>query len=656
MIRKLLIANRGEIACRIIRTCRRMGITTVAVFSDADRQALHVELADEAMYIGGSNPADSYLNLQAILDAVERSGADAVHPGYGFLAENSRFAYMIETMGLIFVGPRGGAIEAMGSKSIAKAFLHDVPLVPGYIGEDQSDETFIAEAEKIGFPIMVKASAGGGGKGMRLVENAEDLADALAAARREAQGAFGDATLMLEKALIKPRHIEVQIIGDNYGHIIALGERECSIQRRHQKVIEESPAYGLDPDVRRAMHRTAVNAAKQLGYQNAGTIEFLLDSDNNFYFMEMNTRLQVEHPVTEAVYAIDLVRWQIEVAGGTPLRDMLPPYAVNTSDFAFAPDGHAIEVRVYAEDPANNFLPVVGTIKHWAPPENARVDSGIRSGDSISTFYDPMIAKIISHGASRFDAIRRLDYALSQTQLLGLRNNIAFLRRTLTHDAFVHGDLHTEFTADHPDLLLDDSRVELVALIVAALAKHGQNTRHWRNNPNRPIKHQYMIGEERHDIFLTPKANQTYLVGLSDSILTVRILSVQDARYTVDIDGYVQSATVLTDEDVSWVHTINGTYQLNWVSPLPVPSQKTETKGSLRAPMPGQVIAVSVEVGQVVEKGDLLLIMEAMKMEHRIETPEAGQIEAIYYSVGDTVQADDVLVSLNDQNDEEPVS
>lgn len=656
MIRRLLIANRGEIACRIIRTCRQMGITTIAVYSDADRHALHVELADEAIYIGGHHPAESYLNLQAVLDAIERSAADAVHPGYGFLAENARFAYMMEAIGVTFVGPRGGAIEAMGDKAIAKSFLMDVPLIPGYLGDDQRDAAFLNAASAIGYPLMVKASAGGGGKGMRLVQNADELPQALAAARREAQSAFGDDTLLLEKALIKPRHIEVQIIGDQYDHIIALGERECTIQRRHQKIIEESPAHGLDPDVRQAMHNTAVNAARQLGYHNAGTVEFLLDHDNNFYFIEMNTRLQVEHPVTEAVYALDLVRWQIELADGTPLADLLPPYA-SMGDFAYAPDGHAIEARLYAEDPTNQFLPTTGDILYWQAPPHVRVDAGIRTGDTITPYYDPMVAKIIAHGASRDDAIRRLDYALAQTALLGIRSNIAFLRRTLNHESFVEGVFSTDFVAEHAGALTTPAPITPLVMIAAALARHGHESQHWRNNPNRPIKHQFAVGapdggEERHDIFLTPKAGLQFSAAWQSTIYPVELLSVKQHVYTIDIDGYIRTVRVHMQDSQVWVHTDGNIYHLRWVSPLPEPVSQAQSRGSLRAPMPGQVIDVAVEIGQSVHQGDLLLIIEAMKMEHRIEAPHDGTVQAIYYAVGDAVQTDDVLVSIANMSEE----
>ncbi|MBZ0283063.1 MAG: ATP-grasp domain-containing protein, partial [Anaerolineae bacterium] len=460
MIRKILIANRGEISCRIIRTCREMGITTVAVYSDADVKALHVEMADEAVHLGASAAKESYLNIEKIIAAAKRTGADAIHPGYGFLAENAVFAQAVVDARLIFIGPPPSAIEAMGSKRGAKLMLKGIPTVPGYTGADQSDATLIAEAEKVGYPIMVKASAGGGGKGMRQVNMPDEMPSALEAARREALQAFGDDTLILERVVRNPHHIEVQIFGDQLGNVIAVGERECTIQRRHQKIIEETPSTAMTPKLRAEMFKAAASIGSQLGYYSAGTVEFLVDDALNFYFMEMNTRLQVEHPITEETTGFDLVRWQIMVAEGFPLPDM-----------DVYPAGHAIEVRIYAEDPANDFLPATGKILRWREPDEVRVDSGIQDGDAVSIYYDPMVAKIIAYGEHRDGAIRRLDHALSQLQLLGLRNNIAFLRRVLTHPDHVAGNITTGFIAQHPELLTDEITLPDVVLVAAGIAK-----------------------------------------------------------------------------------------------------------------------------------------------------------------------------------------
>ncbi len=645
MIRKLLIANRGEIACRIIRTCREMGIFTVAVYSDADVNALHVEMADEAVHLGASPAPESYLNIEKILAAAERTGADAIHPGYGFLAENAAFARAVRDAGLIFVGPSADAIARMGDKRAAKEFLQDVPYVPGYIGADQRDEAFLSAAEEIGYPIMVKAAAGGGGKGMRLVEEASLLPDALAAAKREAQQAFGDPTLMLEKALIRPRHIEVQIIGDEYGNIIALGERECSIQRRHQKIIEESPAFGLSADLRYEIQQTAVRAARQLEYSNAGTIEFLLDAEGDFYFMEMNTRLQVEHPVTEMVYGVDLVRWQIEIAQGTNLHELLPPF-VEVGHFDYEPSGHAIEVRVYAEDPANQFLPVNGTILHWQEPDAVRVDSGVRSGDDVGVQYDPMLAKVIAHGSTRAEAIRKLDRALAQLQFLGMRNNVRFLRRVLIHEDHLNGAISTQFLEERPELLRDQSVAAPAALIAAALAQPGTENP-WRNNTNRPIRHRFQLGEVTHEVLLTPESDGAYRARIGEEDYDVFVYGRHDATFTLSVNHHRQAVTVMRGQDDEWwVHTLADTYRLYWQTPLPVPQMTEAAKGSLRSPLPGRVIQVLVSEGQVVQAGDVLVIIEAMKMEHRIEAPADGTVSAVYFAAGQMVQADEVLVGL----------
>jgi acetyl/propionyl-CoA carboxylase alpha subunit len=650
MIRKILIANRGEIACRITRTCHEMGIAVTAVYSDADEHALHVQMADEAVHIGPSPASESYLNIETIVAATQRTGADAVHPGYGFLAENPDFAQAVIDAGLNFIGPPVSAIAAMGKKRAAKRMLDGVPVVPGYMGDVQNDKSLQAAADEIGFPIMVKASAGGGGKGMRQVESAESLPAALEAARREARQAFGDDTLILEKVVNNARHIEIQIFGDQHGHIIALGERECTVQRRHQKIIEETPSTALTPDLRQRMCEMAISIGRQLGYYSAGTVEFLVDDEKHFYFMEMNTRLQVEHPVTEMVTGYDLVRWQIEVAEG----GFLPP-AVAT------PHGFTIEARVYAEDPESGFLPVVGNVLRWHEPSTEHllnskrvwawpkiiIDSGIRTGDELTVHYDPLLAKVVAHGETREEAIRRLDYALSKLRLLGIRNNIAFLRRVLIHPDHLAGRITTRFVDDHPELLEEDVYLPPVILIAAAIARHpGQKT--WRNNPNHPIHQVFRHNNTDHVILLTPHLDDGYYtVQLAEEQFQVRVWAKDESGLDISVNGYRQRATILSDtDDIWWVHLAGEAYSLQWMTPLPLPGQIQAASGSLRAPMPGQIIAIMATVNQMVEQGEILLTMEAMKMEHRIQAPYAGTVEAIHFEVGANVQADSILLDL----------
>jgi geranyl-CoA carboxylase alpha subunit len=644
MIQRLLIANRGEIACRIMRTCRAMGITTIAVYSTADTDARHVQQADVAVHIGASEAQDSYLNIAAILAAARQATADAVHPGYGFLAENADFAQAVRDADLIWIGPDPETITLMGDKKAAKTHLDGIPYVAGYVGDDQRDDTLIAAAEDIGYPIMVKATAGGGGKGMRLVTSADALPDALTAARREARQAFGNETLMLEQALVKPRHIEVQIVGDHQGNVLVLGERECSIQRRHQKIIEEAPASTLSDRGRADLHRTALAVAEQLQYRNAGTIEFLMDADKQFYFMEMNTRLQVEHPVTEMIFDIDLVRWQIEIAEGTSLADIALAAGMMMDDLA--PVGHAIEARIYAEDPANQFLPVTGDILHWQIPDEGRIDAGVQSGTTVSPYYDPMIAKVIAHGRTRAEALRKLDHMLARVQCLGMRHNIDFLRRVVTHPEHVAGRISTEFLDDHADLMPDADLVTSRVLIALALAQHGTRS-HWRNNANRPIKHTFSRGDMRYPVQLIPHAQDGHFSALiGDTTHAVQRIAYDGRDMTLVVDGERQQITLVNREDVWWLHTLAGTTSLRWQTPLPVPQTVGDSETSLVSPMPGQVIAVHVTTGQDVSKGDVLLVMEAMKMEHRITAPYDGTIEELRYTVGDTVQADDALLTI----------
>jgi len=673
MIRKVLVANRGEIACRIMRTCRAMGIATVAVYSDADANARHVREADEAVRIGESAASASYLNITALLAAANRTGADAVHPGYGFLAERAEFAAACRDARIAFIGPAPDVIARMGDKSEARRLISaaGVPVVPGYDDADQTDARLLAAAREFGFPLMMKAAAGGGGKGMRVVERERDLPEALAAARREAQSAFGDARLLLERLIRDARHIEFQIFGDAQGRIIHLGERECSIQRRHQKVIEETPSVALTPELRARIGEAAVTVGRQLGYTNAGTVEFILAPDGQFYFLEVNTRLQVEHPVTELVTGLDLVRWQIQVAEGRPL-----PLTQERVTFS----GHAIEARVYAEDPAQGYLPATGTLALWREPQDvgARVDAGVSTGDAITIYYDPLVAKISAHGADRTEALRRLERALGRTTLFGVRNNIAYLRRVLLHPVFLAGELSTEFLERYAAELVDPVANEagLSALEIAALAcalQHagaaltsGAPLASWRNNRNRPLVERFAPLEiapgsgysPRNlpvEVQLLPGADQTFAATIVDgeriNTPSVGVVERDGPDLTLIVDGLRRRVTAV---EVSpgewWAQASDGeTVVLRWLSPLPEPDARVRSGDSLAAPMPGQVLALLVEEGQAVRAGDPLLILEAMKMEHTIRAPHDGVVTAIYARQGTQVAASAVLLDVRQE-------
>lgn len=651
LLNKILVANRGEIACRVIRTCQNMGIATVAIYSDADKNAQHVQIADEAVRVGESPAGSSYLNIDAIIKAADLTSADAVHPGYGFLAENPQFAYAVVSNDMTFIGPSPSAMEVMGNKRTSKMVLQDVPYVPGYFEGDQSDEIFAVEAEKIGYPLMVKAAAGGGGKGMRVVKQAEDLQPALEACRREAKQAFGDDNLMLEKVVHFPRHIEIQIFGDHEGNIVALGERECSIQRRYQKIIEESPSSMMTAELRKAMCDTAVSIGQQIGYYGAGTVEFLVDDDGNYYFMEMNARLQVEHPVTEIVTGFDLVRWQIEVARGVTLNELLPA-GVTAKNYEFKPLRHAIEARVYAEDPTNNFLPAIGKIAHWSTPEFVRSDTGIQSGDEITTHYDPMVAKIITHGTTRLEAIRRLDYGLSKVQLLGVRNNIAFLRRVLMHADHLAGIVHTGFLDDYPELVDIDVELTPLALIAVAVAKQSYSEQ-WRNNPNASVSHTFLHKDRELGVEVVPTSGGLLSVLIGGDSYQVDVVHEDGFDKVIIVNGHRQRVTVVeTIPNEWWVHSDHGTVVLHWQSPFPSTAKQTKSEGSLIAPMPGQVLKVNVEAGQAVQEGTVLMILEAMKMEHQIVAPTGGTVQTVFFGEGDSVQQDMVLLELHQNGDD----
>lgn len=653
MIRSLLVANRGEIACRIMRTCRRLGIRTIAVFSEADARSLHVQMADEAIYLGEAPTAVSYLAVEKILTAVARSGADALHPGFGFLAENADFAQACHVAGILFVGPSPEAIAAMGNKRAAKERVAQsgVPLIPGYAQPEQSDLVLAQMAEQIGYPLMIKAAAGGGGKGMRVVKSKEALADALAGARRESQQAFGSDELILERALQKPRHIEFQVLGDHHGHILHLGERECSIQRRHQKVVEECPSPMMTAALRAQMGATAVAVAQSVAYTNAGTVEFLLDEDGSYYFLEMNTRLQVEHPVTELVTGLDLVEWQLRIAEGEAL-----PWTQEEIQW----QGHAVEVRLYAENPANDFLPTTGPVLSWQAPqgEGIRVESGIQTGDEVSIYYDPMLVKLIGYGRSRNEAIRRLSAALNHTVLLGFPHNLSFLQAILQQTPFLAGALNTNFI---PEYLADwqPSGGDMVLALTAVtlqqwLAYETKSAGYWRNNPNHPHLFLYtgegLAAEVQVTVQPSRTAPQTWHLELSlaDEPLTVVLDEKAREGMWLTINGRRQKAIVAQRENHWWVHTPSGIVVLQAKSLLPTPKNSAPAGGSLRAPMPGSVLAVLVEVGQSVSKGQALIKLEAMKMEHTIRTATDGVVEAIYYQSGDTVTADAQLLKIKE--------
>jgi 3-methylcrotonyl-CoA carboxylase alpha subunit len=648
-IQKILIANRGEIACRIIKTCRSMGIATVAVYSDADRSALHVEMADEAVHIGPAAARESYLVAEKIIDAAKKTGADAVHPGYGFLSENAGFADMCEKEGIIFIGPPSAAIRAMGGKSEAKALMEKagVPLVPGYHG-DKQDESFLAEeAAKIGYPVLIKASAGGGGKGMRVVEKADDFAEALAGAKREGKASFGNDHVLIEKYLTKPRHVEIQVFADSQGNTVYLFERDCSIQRRHQKVLEEAPAPGLSEKTRQKMGVAAVAAARAIGYVGAGTVEFLLDGDD-FYFMEMNTRLQVEHPVTEMIVGLDLVEGQIRVAEGKPLP-------LTQQDLSIK--GHAIEVRLYAEDPANNFLPGAGQIKFLRFPLEdgvVRVDAGVReapfgNGDTISIHYDPMIAKIISWGEDRAEAIENMKQALAETLVAGPKTNIVFLRKLVAHPDFAAGNLSTAFIKNNEKDLLSRPETDTDAVVLATLGllARGQ-TRQSASDDPWGDKTSWRIGGASADTFSFGDAG-TVRVSYPNGVFTPE-LEIEGQKISVEIStsGHDLSFDVYrNDQHVNAVVLQEGQrltvlaegYQaeLTYLDPLAFETADDQGSGKLTAPMPGKVVAVRVEAGDSVKKGQPLIIVEAMKMEHTITAPADGIVANVNAKAGDQV-------------------
>ncbi|MCZ8411066.1 acetyl/propionyl/methylcrotonyl-CoA carboxylase subunit alpha [Achromobacter dolens] len=669
MFDTLLIANRGEIACRVAATARRLGIRTVAVYSDADANARHVAACDVAVHIGGPEPRASYLRADAILQAARDTGAQAIHPGYGFLSENEAFAEAAEQAGIAFVGPPASAIAAMGSKSAAKSLMEKagVPLVPGYHGDNQDPQFLKEQADAIGYPVLIKASAGGGGKGMRVVESSGAFLDALASCQREAASSFGDDRVLIERYLQKPRHIEIQVFADSHGNCVYLFERDCSVQRRHQKVIEEAPAPGMTEERRRAMGEAAVAAARAVGYVGAGTVEFIAEPDGRFYFMEMNTRLQVEHPVTEMITGHDLVEWQLRVAAGQPLPARQEDLRIH---------GHAIEARIYAENPEKGFLPSIGTLAYLGLPAHVafangdiRVDGGVRTGDTITPFYDPMIAKLIVHGADRDQARARMLQALAQTQAVGVQTNVAFLSRLMRDSAFAAADLDTGLIERQRATLLPEptpaDAATLALATAAVLASQGQaqsaphaaapadpwDTRDgWRLGGRYQRTLQWIDnGETRHVTVVRQGADWTLDSGdgarpfawrAEDRDGPARVLR-------ITLDGRERAGTVVLHADKAHVFGDGAARVLDLYDPL-AHAQDTQGDhgGGLTAPMPGKIISIAVKAGDSVAKGQPLLVMEAMKMEHTISAPADGKVEELFYAVGDQVTEGAELVSI----------
>jgi geranyl-CoA carboxylase alpha subunit len=643
---RILIANRGEIALRIMRTARRLGHGVVAVYSDADRDALHVREADQAVRIGEPLPAQSYLRIEAIVAAARASGASAVHPGYGFLAENEDFARACREAGLVFIGPSPEAIRAMGNKAGAKDIMREagVPCVPGYQGADQGDASMLAEAKKIGFPVMIKAVAGGGGRGMRLVADAAAFADALVSARSEAQGAFGDPTVILERAIVDPRHIEIQVFGDRYGNAIHLGERDCSVQRRHQKLIEEAPSPKVTPALRARMGAVAVAAVKSIGYEGAGTLEFLLDPGGEFYFMEMNTRLQVEHPVTEAITGLDLVELQLRVAAGEPL-------GLRQEDVTFS--GHAIEVRLCSEDPGHGFMPQSGRMALWQMPEGVRVEHALQSGSEIPPFYDSMIAKIISHGADRNEARGRLISGLEQTAAFGVTTNQGFLISCLRHPGFARGEATTAFIGNHRDELLApraDGKAEAALAALLLYVTH-PDAPPWRGGRSLaaafPLTTRIDLGHGVHEVDIVRAREGDYVANLDGGEWRFEIdeLGLDTIRFRTD--GMMVSAKFLRDGDrLYFLHrgVTVAVHDLTLAAPASAAAGGGD--GKVRAAMNGRVVALLVRVGEQVAAGQPVMTLEAMKMEHVHTAGVAGTVSSIDVSEGEQVTTGKIVVEI----------
>ena len=664
MFSKILIANRGEIACRVIKTARKMGIATVAVYSDADAGARHVRLADEAVRIGQAPARESYLRGDAIVAAAKATGAQAIHPGYGFLSENEEFAARCAGAGIVFIGPPVEAIRAMGSKSEAKKLMEKagVPLTPGYHGDAQDEALLAREAARIGFPVLIKASAGGGGKGMRRVDRGEDFAAALASCRREAKSAFGDDHVLVEQYVLRPRHIEIQVFADTRGQCIHLFERDCSVQRRHQKVLEEAPAPGMTAERRAAMGRAAVDAARAVGYVGAGTVEFIAHPDGRFYFMEMNTRLQVEHPVTEMITGVDLVEWQLRVAAGEPLPKTQGELAIS---------GHAIEARIYAEDPDRGFLPSTGRLVHLAPPPESasvRVDTGVEEGDAITPFYDPMIAKLIVHGTDRAAALARMRDALARFRIVGVASNVEFLGRLVATPSFANADLDTALIErEHDRLFPAASSPPDDAWLVAALAevqrdaeaarRAAANARDpaspwraldgWRLNGSALRRLGFRHGDTMREVDVAALPGGGWQLVLDGTTTTASASASADGALAATLGERRFPAAVVAGGDRRHVFVAGRTHAFTVVDLFGVSGAEHDEEGvGLVAPMPGKVIALVASPGSAVEKGAPLLVLEAMKMEHTISAPRAGTVKAFRVVAGEQVSEGAELVDF----------
>lgn len=690
MFSKILIANRGEIACRVAATAKKMGIRTVAVYSDADRFAKHVASCDEAVYIGGSAPKDSYLRWEKIIDAAKQTGAEAIHPGYGFLSENDEFAKACADAGLVFIGPPASAITAMGLKAESKRLMEsaNVPLIPGYHGTNQDPEFLHAEADKIGYPVLIKASSGGGGKGMRLVEKSDDFIEALNSCKREAISSFGNDSVLIEKYALRPRHIEIQVFGDTHGNYVYLFERDCSVQRRHQKVLEEAPAPDVTQAMREAMGTAAIAAARAVNYVGTGTVEFIVEQRTDlgaddafngmrFYFMEMNTRLQVEHPVTEAITGTDLVEWQLRVASGEPLPMSQDELTIN---------GHAIEARINAENPDNNFLPATGTLNVYRKPEghtafnvsDVRMDDGVREGDVISPYYDSMIAKLIVHAPTREQALAKLDHALAETRIVGLPNNVAFLRHVVQSDSFSQANLDTALIEREKDVLFDQQRGELPWLVATAIVNElAQEADTQTQDPfsktdgfraysdyARPFDLVYHDQPLR--AVISQVAGQTFALTIDNvakngektpDTLTpifsgnVRYLPEADDTFTLWLAdeqsaGKRQRLQAWLHNEQVYVFGNQASDVITLVDSMAHVGEETQEGGSLKSPMPGQVVAFRVNVGDSVKKGQPLAVIEAMKIEHTISAPSDGVVAELLFKAGDLVSDGDELLKL----------
>ncbi len=670
MFEKVLIANRGEIACRVAATCRRLGVRTVAVYSEADAHAAHVAACDEARLLGPAPARESYLCAERIVAFARESGAQAIHPGYGFLSENARFAELCSESGIVFVGPPAAAIRAMGSKSAAKEIMAQagVPVVPGYHGGDQDPDNLAGEAERIGFPVLIKASAGGGGKGMRRIDRGEDFASGLAAAQRESLAAFGDAHMLLEKYLLEPRHIEIQVFADGHGNAVHLFERDCSVQRRHQKIIEQAPAPGMSAVRRQQMGEAAVAAARAIAYVGAGTVEFIVDQEGAFYFMEMNTRLQVEHPVTEMITGQDLVEWQLRVAAGETLPCAQEDLTIS---------GHAFEARIYAEDPAAEFLPASGRILHLRTPPtgpNVRIDSGVRQGDEIGIHYDPMIAKLVVWDRERGNALRHLGEALRTYQVVGLTTNLEFLAAVAAHPAFAAGEVDTGFVdrrreqlvpAKVPagdDILAVGCLHELLRIEREAAARASRSpdpyspwhgTGGWRlNDDNHHVVHM----REGDEMFVVRAhfRSDHYLVELPGGKARVSGRLDEEGLLRVELDGLRFTATVVRIGDELSIFLRGRTHRLSLHDPLAADMELEETAGGLVSPMPGTIVEVLVAPGQKVSAGEPLVILEAMKMEHTVQAASEGVVESVNVSAGEQVEEGVELLVVSASETEAP--